>query len=70
MHEAFIEGDVMAENCGQCRDRKMCRVGCMLKRMKSAMMGDQKTPSQQRAEMNVKKGSKSVAEKINFGGRY
>lgn len=60
----------MAESCGQCRDRKMCRAGCILKRVKGAIMGTKKSPADLRAEMNVKKGGKSVAERINFGGRY
>ena len=33
-------------------------------------MGTKKSPADLRAEMNVKKGGKSVAERINFGGRY
>lgn len=60
----------MSENCGKCRDRKMCRMGCVLKRVKNSIMGNKKSPAELRAEMNVKKGGKSIAQKINLGGRY
>ena len=48
----------------------MCRAGCMLKKVGKAIMGDKKSPADLRSEMKVAKGGKSIAQRINLGGRY
>ena len=60
----------MNDRCGNCRGGAMCRAGCMLKKVGKAIMGDKKSPADLRSEMKVAKGGKSVAERINLGGRY